>query len=357
MEARMSLADWRRKVDEVDRRILELVSKRAKYVEEIGKEKAVSSKKTFIPVREKQIYARLRKLNPGPLSDTAVKGVFREIISACRALEAPIRVAYLGPEATFTHVAAYDIFGDCADYVPCRNITSVFAAVETDRAHCGVVPIENSSEGAVGETLDAFITSDLTILSEEELPIHLNLLGKGRFSNVERVCSKPIALAQCRDWLAEHLPDAELIETASTARAAQEAARRKDTAVVAHEMAARIHKLKVLQAHIEDVERNVTRFLIIGADKPKRTGNDKTALLCSVKHESGGLWGLLNIIKQHGINMTYMYPRPSRDKPWEYFFFIDLEGHRDDEPVTAVLADAEEYCHFFKVLGSFPRAD
>jgi len=353
----MSLADWRRKIDQIDAQILELLCERGACVRAVGQEKAGSGRTVFVPAREKQIYARLRKLNRGPYSDSGIRAVFREIISAGRALEQAMRVAYLGPEATFTHVAAYDIFGHAAEYVSARNIASVFAAVETGRAHCGVVPIENSSEGAVRETLDTFISSELGIMSEEVLPIHLNLLGRGPLSAVQRVASKPIALAQCRAWLAEHLPDVDLVETASTAQAAQLAADRADTAVVAHEMAARIYKLQVLQPHVEDVEENVTRFLIIGPERPRRTGRDKTSLLCSVKHESGGLWGLLNIIKEHGINMTYMYPRPSRDKPWEYFFFIDLDGHRDDDRVAAALADAEGYCSFFKVLGSFPRAD
>jgi chorismate mutase/prephenate dehydratase len=353
----MSIDDWRRKIDETDDHILELLNRRAQLVQEVGKEKAASGNTTFVPTREKEIYARLKERNEGPMPDEAVRTVFREIISAGRALEERVRVAFLGPEATFTHVAAYDIFGASAEYVPARDIPSVFAAVETGRAHCAVVPIENSSEGAVSETLDTFVSSELRILSEEVLPIHLNLLGGGDLAAVRRVASKPIALAQCRKWLAEHLPDAEIVETASTAQAAEQAAEREETAVVAHEMAARIYGLRVIQAHIEDVERNVTRFLIIGRDESRPTGRDKTALLCSVKHESGGLWGLLNIIKEHGINMTYMYPRPSRDKPWEYFFFIDLEGHQDDSNVAAALEEARDYCHFFKVLGSFPRAD
>ncbi len=353
----MSLADWRRKIDHVDRQILDLVCERARYVEEVGKEKGKAAGRVFVPTREKQIYAQLRKRNPGPLSDDAVRGIFREIISACRALEEPTRVAFLGPEATFTHVAAYDIFGQKADYVSARNIRSVFAAVETGRADCGVVPIENSTEGAVGETLDMFLTSELTVLSEEILPIHLNLLGLSELSDVRRVASKPIALAQCQDWLAEHLPDVELVDAASTAQAAQEAAQDKATAIVAHEMAARIYGLNVLQAHIEDVEKNVTRFLIIGRDGSKPTGRDKTSMLCSVQHQAGALWKLLNVIRKHGLNMTYLYPRPSRDKPWEYFFFVDIEGHRDDEAVADGLAAAEKCCSFFKILGSFPRAD
>lgn len=353
----MSIADWRRKIDKVDEQILALLSRRARLVSRIGQEKAAAAKKAFVPTREKHIYARLRKLNTGPLPDAAVRGIFREIISAGRALEEPMKVAYLGPEATFTHVAAYDIFGHGAEYISARDIPSVFAAVETGRADCGVVPIENSSEGAVRETLDTFVNSELRVMSEESLPIHLTLLGRGELSEIKRVCSKPIALAQCRAWLVEHLPNVDLVETASTAQAAQAAAGRKDTAVVAHEMAARIYGLKVLQARIEDVERNVTRFLVIGHDKPARTGRDKTSMLCSVKHEAGALWKLLNVIKGHGLNMTYLYPRPSRDKPWEYFFFVDLEGHQDDPGVAAGLADAEKCCSFFKVLGSFPRAD
>jgi chorismate mutase/prephenate dehydratase len=268
-----------------------------------------------------------------------------------------MRIAYLGPEATFTHVAAYDIFGHAAEYVPARDIPAVFAAVETGRAHCGVVPIENSTEGAVSETLDTFLTSELGILSEEVLPIHLNLLGRGSMEDVRRVCSKPIVIAQCRDWLAEHLPDAEIHQTASTAQAAREAADTPDSAVVAHEMAAEIYGLEVLQRHIEDVEKNVTRFLIIGRNASEPTGHDKTSMLCSVAHRAGALWELLNVIKQHGVNMTYIYPRPSRDKPWEYFFLVDIEGHRDDEQVARCLQDARKCCKFFKVLGSFPRAD
>ncbi len=353
----MSIDEWRRRIDEIDAQVLALLSERACAAKKIGEQKARSDDNTFVPTREKQIYARLKELNEGPLSDEDVRAVFREVISACRRLEEPISVAFLGPEGTFTHVAAYDIFGHAARYLPGRTISSVFAAVETGRANCGVVPIENSSEGAVRETLDMFVTSELEIMSEEVLQIHLNLLGLDPDAEIQRVCSKPIALAQCRNWLAEHLPNAERIETASTAQAAREAADDANTAVVAHEMVARLYGLEALQSHIEDVERNVTRFLVISPVPPQPTGNDKTSLLCSVKHQPGALWELLNVIKNHDLNMTYLYPRPSRDKPWEYFFFIDLDGHREDAEVAAGLAEAETHCSFFKVLGSFPKAD
>jgi chorismate mutase/prephenate dehydratase len=353
----MAIADWRRQIDDIDAQIVALLSDRARCVLEIGKAKAASSRAAFVPAREKQIYARLRKLNDGPFPDRAVKAVFREIISAGRGLEEPMRIAFLGPEATFTHVAAYDIFGHAAEYVPCRDIRSVFASVETGRSTCGVVPIENSSEGAVRETLDTFVTSELGIMSEEVLPIHLTLMGSGPFESIRRVASKPIALAQCRDWLAEHLPRAELVETPSTAIAAQTAVDDPAIGVVAHEMAARIYGLTRLREHIEDVERNVTRFLIIGHDGPKRTGKDKTALLCSVKHQAGALVELLNVFRRHEINLLYLYPRPSRETPWEYFFFLDLEGHRSEKALAGALEDAEKHCSFFKVLGSFPRAD
>jgi len=357
MEACLKIGEWREKIDRIDAQILRQISRRAALVKKIGKEKLAGAKGVFVPSREKQIYAHLRKHNPGPLTNTAIKGIFREIISCCRAIEGTISVAYLGPEGTFTHVAAYDIFGHDAKYVPARDIRSVFADVETGRTYCGVVPIENSSEGAVQETLDAFITSELRVVSEEVLPIHLTLIGKGRLSSVRRVASKPIALAQCRSWLAEHLPDAELVETTSTANAAQEAARRKDTAIVAHETAARIYDLKVLHAHIEDSEHNVTRFLVVGHDRHRPSGNDKTSLLCSVKHRAGSLVELLGVFQKHKLNMTYLYPRPSRDKPWEYFFFVDITGHADEPHVRDALAEAEEHCSFFKVLGSYPRAD
>ncbi|MFH1732254.1 MAG: prephenate dehydratase [Planctomycetota bacterium] len=353
----MPIGEWRRKIDKIDEQIVKLIAKRADIVEKIGKAKLTGARGVFVPAREKQIYARLRQLNHGPLTDAAMRGIFREIISCCRAIEGTISVAYLGPEATFTHVAAYDIFGNKAMYIPSRDIRSVFATVETGRAYCGVVPIENSTEGAVSETLDTFLTSELQILSEEILPIHLTLLGRGKLSDVERVASKPIALAQCRSWLAEHLPDAELVETVSTAAAAELAAKERGTAVVAHETAARIYNLRVIRAHIEDHERNVTRFLVIGFGKQQPTGSDKTSILCSVKHQAGSLVGLLGVFRRHKINMTYLYPRPSRDKPWEYFFFIDLAGHRGQSNLAAALRDAEKHCSFFKVLGSFPRAD
>jgi len=353
----MPMGEWRRKIDEVDEKIVKLISKRASIVEQIGKAKLAGSGGVFVPAREKQIYARLRKLNQGPLTDASVRGIFREIISCCRAIEGTISVAYLGPEGTFTHVAAYDIFGDQATYVPSRDIRSVFSDVETGRAYCGVVPIENSSEGAVRETLDTFLASELQIVSEEVLPIHLTLLGRGKLADVKRVASKPIALAQCRSWLAEHLPDAELVETVSTAAAAELAARQKGAAIVAHETAARLYKLRVLRAHIEDYERNATRFLVIGFDKQGPTGSDKTSILCSVKHQAGSLVGLLGVFRRHKINMTYLYPRPSRDQPWEYFFYIDVTGHQGEPNVAAALRDAEKHCSFFKVLGSFPRAD
>jgi chorismate mutase/prephenate dehydratase len=353
----MPMGEWRRKIDDVDEKIVKLISKRASIVEQIGKAKLAGSGGVFVPAREKQIYARLRKLNQGPLTDAAVRGIFREIISCCRAIEGTISVAYLGPEGTFTHVAAYDIFGDQATYIPSRDIRSVFSDVQTGRAYCGVVPIENSSEGAVRETLDTFLASELQIVSEEVLPIHLTLLGRGKLADVKRVASKPIALAQCRSWLAEHLSDAELVETVSTAAAAELAARQKGAAIVAHETAARLYKLRVLRAHIEDYERNATRFLVIGFDKQGPTGSDKTSILCSVKHQAGSLVGLLGVFRRHKLNMTYLYPRPSRDQPWEYFFYIDVAGHQGEPNVAAALEDAEKHCSFFKVLGSFPRAD
>jgi chorismate mutase/prephenate dehydratase len=353
----MAIADWRRKIDDIDAQIVALLSDRARCVQEIGTLKAAAARSAFVPTREKQIYARLRKLNPGPLSDAAVKAVFREIISASRGIEEPMKIAFLGPEGTFTHVAAYDIFGHAAAYEPCRDIASVFASVETGRSICGVVPIENSSEGAVRETLDTFVTSELGILSEEVLPIHLTLMGSGPLDGIRSVASKPIALAQCRTWLAEHLPDAELVETPSTAIAAQRAAEDPTIGVVAHEMAARIYGLKRLREHVEDVEKNVTRFLIIGHDPPRRTGNDKTSLLCSVKHRAGALVELLNVFRRHEINLLYLYPRPSRETPWEYFFFVDLEGHRSEKALAAALEDAAKHCSFFKVLGSFPKAE
>jgi len=353
----MPIADWRRRIDRIDQKLVELINRRAAIVVKIGKEKLAGAKGVFVPAREKQIYARLRELNVGPLTGAALRGIFREIISCCRAVEGTVSVAYLGPEGTFTHVAAYDIFGRQAKYIPVRDVRSVFAAVETGRAYCGVVPIENSAEGAVSETLDMFLASELVILSEEVLAVHLSLLGRGKLSTVRRVASKPIALAQCRAWLAEHLPDAERVETTSTAVAAQRSVKDAHTAVIAHETAARLYSLNVLRAHIEDSERNITRFLVIGHDRHKPTGSDKTSLLCSVKHRSGSLVGLLSVFRRHKINMTYLYPRPSRDKPWEYFFFVDIEGHEKDPAVAAALADAEKHCSSFKVLGSFPKAE
>ncbi len=347
----------RNRIDAVDDQILDLLNQRAGLVIEVGKHKADGRQEFYVPHRERAIYERLTAANAGPFPNAAVRRVFREIISASLSLEEPMKVAFLGPSATFTHVASMQQFGLSAQLVPQKSIPAVFDEVLRGRAQFGVVPVENSNEGVVSHTLDMFMESDLKINVEILLEISHDLLTRsGRLDEVQKVISHPQALAQCRKWLEENLPDVPLVDVASTALAAQMAAEDGSAAAVASEAAGSLYGLQVAKKKIEDHPNNFTRFLVIGRTGPARTGRDKTSVMFSVKDEPGILYRMLEPFSKHNINLSKIESRPMKQKAWEYIFFLDMEGHIDDENVRVAVEELKGYCQFLKVLGSYPRA-
>lgn len=354
----MKLDELREKIDGVDRKILDLLSKRAGFVKQVGSLKVKTGTDFYVPHREKKILASIVKNNPGPLPAASVAAIYREILNACRSLESRIKVAYFGPEATFTHQAALKNFGAGANLIPVASITDVFTEVGKNRADYGVVPVENSTEGMVSHTLDMFIDSDLRICSEISMQIELCLLARvSKLSDIKRVCSFSQPLGQCRNWLEEMLPGIPVIETSSTAEAARRAATEKGTAAVASQAAAVLYNLDVLVRGIEDSKENFTRFLIIGRSQAMPSGQDKTSALLSIKDKVGALHDILTAFKRNGINLTKIESRPTKKRAWEYIFFVDFEGHVNDPRVQKCLKQLEPHCVFLKVLGSYPRAE
>jgi chorismate mutase/prephenate dehydratase len=351
-----TLPELRTAIDAVDDQLQKLLNERARLVQAVGELKRDLKQPIFVPHREQQILERLEKQNPGPFPTEALRPVFSEIISACLSLESPLRVAFLGPEATFTHMAARGRFGLSARYVPAATIAGVFAEVDKGLADLGVVPIENSTEGVVNSTLDVFMESELTISAEIVLDVsHCLLTRSGGLGDVQKVYSHPQALAQCRGWLSANLPRAALIEVASTALAARLAKDDPVAAAVASELAGQLYDLRIAKAKIEDEVRNITRFLVVGREPALRSGRDKTSLMLSVKDEPGVLFRVLEPLAARGINLTRIESRPSRRRAWQYVFFIDLDGHVSDEVVAAALESLKPACEHLKVLGSYPR--
>ena len=350
----MSLKQLRQNIDSLDVRILELINERTRLASDIGRIKAREKKEYYVPDREKKVFERLMKENKGPLSPRSVQAIYREIMSAALSLEESIKVAYLGPEATFTHLAALEKFGSSVTLIPAKSITDIFLEVEKGRANYGVVPIENSTEGIVNHTLDMFIDSELQICSEISLEVSLHLLSRGEMKDIKRIYSKPQALGQCRNWLEGHLAQAELIEVSSTSKGAEIASREKNGAAVASELAAEVYSLKIIGRSIEDSAINVTRFLVIGKTFANRTGKDKTSVMFSIKDRVGALHAMLQPFDRHGINLTKIESRPSRRKAWDYYFFVDMEGHYQDEKVKKALEELEKECRYLKILGSYP---
>jgi chorismate mutase/prephenate dehydratase len=354
------LSELRHAIDAVDDQLLELLNQRARLVKEVGEVKQSNQQPMFVPHREQEIIDRLQAQSGGPFPSDAIRPVFSEIISACLSLEQTLRVAFLGPEATFTHMAARGRFGLSARYVPAATIAGVFAEVEKGLADLGVVPIENSTDGVVNSTLDVFMDSDLVISSEIVLQVSQCLLTRtGTLDNIQKVYSHPQALGQCRGWLSANLPKAALIEVASTALAARLAKDDPVAAAVASELAGQLYDLKVAKARINDEVRNVTRFLVVGHHPTARThsGRDKTSLMLSVKDQPGILYKVLEPLAKGGINLTRIESRPSRKKIWDYVFFVDLDGHAEDAPVAEAISALRAACQAVKVLGSYPKYD
>jgi chorismate mutase / prephenate dehydratase len=355
-ESRVDLPDLRKKIDELDHQLLELLNRRARIVIEIAREKEKRGLDFYVPQREEEIHQRMVSLNQGPLAHTAIQSIYREILSACLALERPLRVAYLGPPATFTHLASMKKFGSSAEFIPLKGIGDVFLEVDKGNADYGVVPVENSTEGMVNHTLDTFVDSDLKIFAEIFLEVSHTLLSvSGKIEEIKRVFSHPQALAQSRRWLEMNLPQSELIEVLSTAAAAEMSKKDPTGAAIASDLAADLYNLKRVRSHIEDYAKNYTRFLIIGNHFGPRTGSDKTSILLSIRDQVGALYRILEPFAKREINLTNIESRPSKIKAWDYIFYVDFEGYIDDEPAREVVSYLEKECSIFKVLGSYPK--
>ncbi len=351
------LQGLREQIDSLDSRILDLLNERAKVVIEVGKAKEGHDTDFYVPSREKAIFERLCAENAGPFPNEGIQRVFREIISASLSLEAKLKVAYLGPSATFTHVASMKQFGQSAQLVPLKSIPAIFEEVERGRAAYGVVPVENSIEGVVSHTLDMFMGSDLQIIAEIRLEIaHFLLSASGKIGQIRKVLSHPQPLGQCRNWLAENLPDVPLVDVSSTAMAAQMAAEDDAAAAIASEAAGSLYGLKVVKSNIADSVNNYTRFLVIGRKTPDPGANDKTSIMFSVNDTPGVLYRMLEPFEHRKINLTKIESRPMKSKAWEYIFFLDMDGHIADENVSGAIDDLKQYCQFLKVLGSYPKA-
>ena len=353
------LAAIRSRIDEVDRQIQELISERARYAQQVGisKGELASAVDYYRPEREAEVLRGVIARNKGPLRDEEMLRLFREIMSACLAQQEPLKISYLGPEGTFTQSAVYKHFGHSVRGLPFSSIDEVFQEVECGAADFGVVPIENSTEGTVNHTLDMFLTSPLKIGGEIELRIEQHLLGSmPSLEHVERICAHQQSLAQCRGWLREYLPQAELIGVSSNAAGARRARDEKGTAAIGGEAAAEVYDLKILVNNIEDQSDNTTRFLVIGRELLTASGDDKTTILVSTVGTGGAgvLHALLQPFSVHGVNMTRIESRPSRKKNWDYVFFIDLEGHAGDAALSAALAElevADQHLHALAVAG------
>lgn len=359
--AHVDLDSIREHIDEIDARLHALLNERARLAQQVGISKTRDGKAVdfYRPEREAQVLRSALKRNRGPLRDEEIARLFREIMSACLAQQEPLKVAFLGPEGTFTQAAVYKQFGSSVRALPLSTIDEVFHEVEAGVADFGVIPIENSTEGTVNHTLDMFLTSPLKICGEVEMRIHHHLIGRvTRLPDVKRVCAHPQALAQCRGWLDEHMPDVERVPVSSNAEGARRARDERGTAAIAARAAAEIYGLKLLANDIEDRPDNTTRFLVVGRKLFTASGVDKTTLLFSgsATETAGQLFKLLEPLAQHKVNMTQIQSRPSRKRNWDYVFFIDIEGHISDQPVADALAALERQASLFKVLGSYPRA-
>jgi chorismate mutase / prephenate dehydratase len=347
----------RAEIDAIDNEILALLNRRAEAVIEVGKVKAEHQLRYYVPEREVEILRRLMDSNAGPFPNDALKTIYREIISASLALEKPLSVAFLGPKATFTHLACLKHFGESAEYVPQINVSEVFDAVERAFADFGVVPIENSSEGIVSHTLDMFVDHNLLISGEILVEVAHDLLSvTGDLDHVRKIYSHPHAIAQCRSWLERNLRSLPVFDVESTARAAELAADDPSAAAIAGEAAAKSYGLKAIRKRIQDNANNFTRFIIFGRIAPERTGNDKTSVLFSGRDEVGALYLMLEPFAKEGVNLTKIESRPIKKKAWEYLFFLDMEGHIADGAVKSAIDGLRMRATYLKILGSYPRA-
>ena len=345
-------------IDKIDSQVLRLLNKRTEIVLKIRKAKKQKHISPHSPEREREILERLSKANKGRFPNDVLKTIYREILSASLSLEQPLKVAYLGPSATFTHLAAKRNFGSSAEYLPESTIRDVFEAVVRGNARYGVVPIENSTEGVVNYTLDMFMDSELKIASEIMLAISHNLLSKtGKTADIKKIYSYPQATAQCRGWLKANFPVIPIVEELSTAAAAKRVSKDPSAAAVASELAASVYKLKFVKRGIEDYKSNFTRFLVIAKNSSPKTGKDKTSIMFSVKDRPGALYTILRHFAKNKINLTKIESRPSKRKAWEYIFFVDMAVHITEKNTKKAIEEVKKECLYLKVLGSYPSAE
>lgn len=353
----MNIPEHRKAIDKLDGQIVKLLNERTKHVLGIGEIKLKAGEEIYAPHRERAVLQRVCRKNDGPMSDSSLRAIYREIMSSALALEKLLTIAYLGPEATFTHQAAIRRFGSSLRYSPQRTIADVFAEVSKNRADHGVVPVENSTEGVVTHTLDMLVDSELKIVAQIILPVQQCLLCNARRSDIKKLYAHPQSLAQCRAWIQNNLPRVEIIETSSNARSAELAARENNSAAIAGILAAEKYGLHVMEHDIQDNAANATRFLVLGRQCSPPTGNDRTSLMVSIMDRVGALHHALAAFRRNRINLTKIESRPSKRKAWEYFFFIDCDGHVQDRKVVKAIQLLGEHCNFVKVLGSYPNTE
>jgi chorismate mutase/prephenate dehydratase len=350
------LPQLRMQIDDLDKKIVELLNQRAKVVVDVGKAKQTNGAPIYAPDREHAVLSRITDLNSGPLPQRTLQAIYRELMSGSFALEKPLRIAYLGPEGSFSHMASIRKFGASVEHMPLADIRAVFE--EVARGHCdlGLVPIENSVGGGVIDTMDSFIDNTVTICAEVLVEIHHNLLANTPPDQIKLVASRPEVFAQCRNWISTSFQSVELVPVASSSRAAEMAASEQGMGAIGSSLAAELYGLKVIFANIEDNTNNMTRFYVISREPAKRTGHDKTTILFTTAHKAGALVDVLNVLARYGVNLTNIDTRPSKRRNWEYYFFVDAEGHSEDMNFADAIEEARSHCGEIHILGSYPRA-
>ncbi len=353
----MNIPEHRKAIDKLDAQIVKLLNERTKHVLGIGEAKLKAGEEIYVPHRERAVLDRVCRKNEGPITNDSLRSIYREVMSSALSLEKTMTIAYFGPEATFTHQAALRKFGSSLNYAAQKTIGDVFAEVARQRADYGVVPVENSTEGVVTHTLDMFADSDLKVVAQIVMRVQQCLMSKGGKQDIQKLFVHPQSSAQCRAWIQNHLPHVEIIETSSNARSAEMAAKTRHSAALGGALAAQRYGLDVLEADIQDNATNTTRFLVLGRQCSPATGQDRTSIMFSIPHQVGALHTSLGIFRRYRLNMTKIESRPSKRKAWEYFFFVDCDGHYDDTRVAKAIGDLKKHCTFVKVLGSYPNSE
>lgn len=350
----MNLKKYREKIDDLDLKIVELLNERSKIAKEIGDIKKKNNAPVYVPEREKQIFDKIIACNKGPLSNKCLMAIYRELMAGSLILEKEFKVSYLGPEGTFSYFAARSKFGASVEYLPKNGIDAVFREVINRRVDYGVVPVENTTEGGIRETLSMFIESDVKVCAEIKMPIHHNLMANCKMNRIKKIYSKSQVFSQCKLWLSNNFENIDLMEVGSTTEAAIIASKEKNAAAIAHEEVAQKCGIKILQNNIEDNPDNITRFFILSHKYPSPTGNDKTAIMCYLKNESGALYKILGPFMKHKISLMDIEPLPTLKEAWEYCFYIDFLGHEKDKEVKSALREVKRKCLDLEVIGSFP---